>query len=210
LRAEAAGKRLPFHSQEKTMSREYATLSLSALPAGVRLADLAPPAHVTLDDPAIEVMTDLREYRAATIGPERTIDEAHAVMLGRGVRLLFVLDDNRTVAGVITMTDLLGEKPMHFIQERGVKRSDVLVSDMMTPASDLEAVTMADVARMRVGHVVATLTAVRRQHILASEDGGRRIGGVFSTQRIARQLGLDLDTFAVARSFAEIRSALSR
>lgn len=192
------------------MTRNYATLTLAPLAAGSRLADLAPPARVTLDDPAAAVMTDLREYRAATIAPERSIDEAHAVMVGRGVRLLFVLDDARAVAGVITMTDLVGERPVHFMQERKVKRGEVLVSDMMTPAAQLEAIAMADIASMRVGHVVATLKAVRRQHVLASEDGGRRICGVFSTQRIARQLGLDLETMAVARSFAEIEAALAR
>ncbi len=70
------------------MPRDYATLTLSKLAATARLAELAPPARVGLDDPAIAVMTDLREYRAATITPDRNIDEAHAVMLGRGVRLL--------------------------------------------------------------------------------------------------------------------------
>jgi CBS domain-containing protein len=192
------------------MNREYATLSLAPLASGARLAELAAPAHVTLADPAIAVMTDLREYRAATISPERTIVEAHAVMVGRGVRLLFVLDDSRAIVGVITMTDLLGEKPMRFAQERGFLRNEVQVADMMTPATELEAVSMSDVANMRVGHIVATLKAVRRQHILAAEDGGRKVCGVFSTQRIARQLGLDLETIAVAKTFAEVEAALSR
>jgi CBS-domain-containing membrane protein len=192
------------------MNREYSTLTLSRLASGARLAELAAPAHVTLDDPAISVMTDLREYRAATIAPERSIDEAHAVMLGRGVRLLFVLDEDRAVAGVVTMTDLLGERPMHVQQARGIKRGEVLVSDMMTPAAELEAISMADVSRMRVGHIVATVKAVHRQHVLVSEEGGERIIGVFSTQRIARQLGLDLEIIGVARSFAEIEAALAR
>lgn len=192
------------------MPRDYATLTLSKLAATARLAELAPPARVGLDDPAIAVMTDLREYRAATITPDRKIDEAHAVMLGRGVRLLFVLDDNRAVAGVVTLTDLLGERPMHFMQERGLTRGDVLVGDMMTPAAELEAVAISAVKGMRVGHIVATLKAVRRQHVLASDDGGQSICGVFSTQRIARQLGVDLETIGVARSFAEIEAALAR
>ena len=51
------------------------------------------------------------------------------------MRLLFVLDGDRFVVGVITATDLLGEKPMRFVQERGGTRSDILVADIMTPAS---------------------------------------------------------------------------
>ena len=33
---------------------------------------------------------------------------------------------------------------------------------------------------MRVGHIVATLKAVRRQHLMVAEDGGRRVRGLFS------------------------------
>ena len=33
-------------------------------------------------------------------------------MIQRGVRLLLVVDQNRSVLGVITATDILGEKPM--------------------------------------------------------------------------------------------------
>ena len=45
---------------------------------------------------------------------------------------------------------------------------------------------------MRVGHIVATLKAVRRQHLMAADEGGRRVRGLFSTSRIARQLGVEL------------------
>jgi CBS domain-containing protein len=154
-------------------------------------------------------MTDLREARPPPRGPEETIDAAHAIMIRRGVRLLFFNDDG-TVCGVITATDLLGEKPVRFMQARGVSHAEILVEDIMTPASMLEAMSILEVAQMRVGHVVATLKAVGRKHLMVSEENGRRVRGLFSASQVARQLGIEVQTFEVASSFAEVEAALVR
>jgi CBS-domain-containing membrane protein len=190
--------------------RVYSPLALTRLETGARVAEPNAPGRVALDDPAFSVMTDLREVSAATTRPEETIDTAHAVMIRRAVRLLFVLDPDNTVAGVITATDLLGEKPMRFMQARGVSHAEILVEDIMTPASMLEGLSILEVAQMRVGHIVATLKAVGRKHLMVSEDGGRRIRGLFSASQVARQLGMEVQTFEVAKSFAEVEAALVR
>jgi CBS-domain-containing membrane protein len=191
------------------MTREYSALTLASLASGCRVAE-PPFPRVTLDDPALSVMTDLQLVPAATTSAEEPIEEAHRMMMRRGVRLLFVLDRDATVQGVVTATDFLGEKPVRFMQSRGVAHAEIRVGDIMTPAADLEALAYADVAGMRVGHVVATIRAVRRQHVMVSEDGGRRIRGLFSATRIARQLGVELHTTEVARTFADIEAALAR
>lgn len=190
--------------------REYSPLTLALLASGARVAEPMAPGRVTLDDPAFSVMTDLREVSAATTRPEESIDAAHAQMIRRAVRLLFVLDDSGAVAGIITATDLLGDKPVRFMQERGVSHAEILVADIMTPSSMLEALALVDVAQMRVGHIVATLKKVGRKHLTVAEDGGRRVRGLFSASQIARQLGMELQTFEVASSFADIEAALVR
>ena len=192
------------------MTREYSPLTLAPLTAGSRISDATPPKRVTLDDPALSVMTDLQHVSVATTTPEEPIEEAHANMIRRGVRLLFVLDNAGVVQGVITATDLLGEKPMRFTQERRVPHSEIRVADIMTPAAHLEAIKLQDLGSMRVGHVVATMRAVRRQHLMVSESDGRRIRGLFSASQVARQLGVDLQTTEVARTFADIEAALAR
>ncbi len=190
--------------------REYSALNLDLLASGARVAEPQPPGRVTLDDPAFSVMTDLREVRAATTTPGEAMSRAHAQMIQRGVRLLFVLDPQGAIVGVITATDLLGEKPMRFMQSHGVSHAEIQVSDLMTPASMLEAIPMQDVAQMRVGHIVATHKALRRQHLMVAEDGGRRVRGLFSMSQVARQLGLELQTMEVAQTFADIKAALAR
>ena len=190
--------------------REYSALTLTPLRPASRVAEPAPPDRVTLDDPAFPVMTDLREVAAVTPRPDVTMDAAHALMIQRRVRLLFVLGDDGAIAGVITATDLLGEKPMRFMQGRDVAHGEITVADLMTPASMLEALALQDVAQMRVGHIVATHKAVRRQHLMVAEDGGKRVRGLFSASQVARQLGLELQTMEVAQTFADIEAALVR
>jgi len=190
--------------------RVYSPLPHALLAANARVAQPSAPGRVSLDDPAFSVMTDLREVSAATTRPDETIDAAQAVMIRRGVRLLFVIARDGSVAGVITTTDLLGEKPVRFMQSRGVAHADILVEDIMTPASMLEALSLLDVAQMRVGHIVATLKEAGRRHLLVSEDNGRRVRGIFSASQVARQLGMEVQTFEVASSFAEIEAALVR
>jgi len=192
--------------------REYSPLPLSRLALAARLPETELLERVTLDDPAFSVLTDLTQVTPATIGPERSIDHANAMMLERRVRLLFVVGGDRFVSGVITATDLLGEKPMRFVQERGGTRSDVLVSDIMTPFERMDAIDMQDVAQMRVGHIVATLKETARQHavVVDLDAGGRqRLRGLFSLTQIARQLGIALQTTEVARTFSEIEASLT-
>lgn len=190
--------------------REYSSLTLAPLVSGARIAAPHVRGRVGLDDPAFAVMTDLREVSAATTTPGEAMSRAHAQMIQRGVRLLFVLDAEGAIVGVLTATDLLGEKPMRFMQSRGVTHTEIQVGDLMTPASMLEAIPMQDVAQMRVGHIVATHKAVRRQHIMVAEDAGRRVRGLFSVSQVARQLGLELHTMEVAQTFADIEAALVR
>jgi CBS domain-containing protein len=190
--------------------REYSPLPLALLAPGARVTEPAAPGHVTLDDPAFAVMTDLREVHAACTSPEELVDRAQARMIERGVRLLFVLDDDASIVGLITTTDLLGEKPMRVTAARGVTHAELIVADLMTPAARLDSLTFQDVSQMRVGHIVATLKAIRRQHLLVSEAEGKRVRGIFSATQLARQLGMPLQTFEVAQTFADIEAALVR
>jgi len=191
----------------------YTPLSASLLRPGTGFCSptQALPERVGLEDSALDVMTDLTRVSAVVIRPIDNIDEAHQRMVQRGVRLLLVLDHDRTVTGLITATDILGEKPMKVIAQRGCKRDEILVSDIMTPQGRLEVLDMDEVRSARVGHIVATLKASGRQHAMAVERGphGRAtLRGLFSATRIARQLGVAIQTAEVGRTFSEIKSLL--
>jgi hypothetical protein len=205
--------------------REYfAPLGLTGVVEGARLYRPAqkPPERVTLESPALDVMTDLRQVPALTVEPEASIEAANARMMRRGVRLLFVTDPQERVLGLITATDILGEKVVQAMQARGVSKTEVLVPEIMTSREHLDAISMTDVRGAKVGHVLATLRRAGRQHAIVVEapEPTRREGiatllhapavqtvrGLFSMTQIARHLGLQITSPDLAKTFAEVEA----
>jgi len=168
------------------------------------------PERVTLESPALDVMTDLRQVPAVTVEPEASVEGANAKMIRHGVRLLFVTDARHRLLGLITATDILSEKVVQAMQERGVSRTEVLVHEIMTPRSRLEAINLHEVRGAKVGHVLSTLRQSGRQHAMVLEINApsfherlvmlpevgapQTVRGLFSTTQIARQLGLQVQS----------------
>ena len=194
------------------MFREYAPLRWSPLKstAGVAVTRVLQPPRVTLDSPALSVMTDFSLTPAATIVPETGIEHANDYMKRRGVRALLVTDAEGGVVGMLTATDVLGEKPVQLALGREVRLQEIRVADIMTPRGQLELLAYEEVRRARVGHIVATLKEAGRQHFLVAEHSAdeERVRGIFSLTQVARQLGAHLQPNTFAQSFAEIEAAL--
>jgi CBS domain-containing protein len=196
------------------MQREsYTPLAQQSLAGGrIGVPDASGAERVRMDSPALDVMTDLRHVPAATIAAETALRDADHAMRLRAVRLLLVVDSQRQVVGVITAADLLGERPIRVAQERGGRIDDLTVANLMTPLAAMEAVSLSDVARSDVGHVMATLRRSGRQHALVLErgvDDQDMIRGIFSAAQIARQLGVPMEGSEIARNFAEIEAAIA-
>ena len=192
------------------MERQYEALPLRGLGAGAgfRRPTQGPAGRITLESPALDAMTDFLRATPATIRPQAPLSGANQFMITRGVRLLLVVDDHEDVIGLITATDILGERSMQVAIERGQRRDDLSVADVMTPAADVEVIALADVEASRVGHVLETLRRLGRQHALVA-DADNMVRGIFSISQIARQLGVALPTGgSVARTFSEIEAAL--
>jgi len=192
------------------MEREFDPLAIRELGAGAgfRRPTHAQAARVTPDSPALQAMTDLARVSPATIRPQAPLAGANQYMITRRVRLLLVVDERDTVLGLITATDLLGERPMQVASERSLRRDELSVADVMTPAAQVEVLALADVEASRVGHVLETLRRLGRQHALVADDQNT-VCGIFSISQIARQLGVTLAAGgSVARTFSEIEAAL--
>ena len=197
------------------MIKEYSPLPIVHLKTGSSF--LRPvqtlPELVKLSDPAISVMTDLTKVSVVSVRARTSMDKANAKMIRYGVRLLLVLDDNDQVAGLLTATDILGEKPMRYLQNMGGTHADIMVRDIMTTQRELEALKIEDVKNARVVEIVATLKKSHRQHALVvaeGADGKQAVCGLFSITQIARQLGAQVQSFELARTFAEIDAVISR
>ena len=64
-----------------------------------------------------------------------------------------------------------------------------------------------------MGNRVATLKVLSQQHGLVAETDARTqrqlVRGGFSATQLRRQLGIEIQTFEIARTFAEIGAALA-
>jgi CBS domain containing-hemolysin-like protein len=191
----------------------YKPLSFRKLKSGASFH--RPNAHkvVEVGSPAIEVMTDLQCVAAATTVLDATLAQATQAMVARSVRLLLVVDPVGEILGLITARDTMGDRPIKYIQEHGGKHADLKVRDVMTPIENIEVLSMTEVERASVGHIVATLENVGRQHAMVVDvdrlSGEETVRGIFSITQIGRQLGIPLQTFEVARTFADIKQLLA-
>ena len=192
------------------MADKFATFSHIRLKPGTSFARPPElPRLVHLDSPALEVMTDFQVVHAVTIGPEVLIDVALETMKTRGVRLLLVTGEDDYILGLITAKDIQGEKPIKIAQASRIPHSAITVEAVMTPRSSIEVLNMLSVRNAQVGHIVATLQELARQHALVVEvEPGTKaqcVRGIFSTTQISKQLNVNAaEVVTRASSLAEI------
>lgn len=169
---------------------------------------------VTLDSPAVSVMTDLSRVKAATVHPSTQLRQAEQAMIYLGVRMLFVVNEMPQVEGLVTTTDLRGDRQMRLVHERSLHWDELIVADVMTELSMLDAIPFAAMRSASVGDLVATLKRFGRNHLLVVEAGEgetpqQRVRGVISRSQIERQTGQAIDITPIATTFAEIERALA-
>lgn len=184
------------------------------LEPGTVLAQSGPSnsSAVDLQSPALSVMTDLTQVKAATTHPSTTLRQAEQIMIYQGVRMLFVVTDMPTIEGLITVTDLHGDTQMRAVHERGVRYDELCVGDVMTELTLLDAIGHDRMKSATVGDAIATLKQHGRDHLLVVESvtgqATRRVRGVISRSQIERQLGRAIEMTPIASSFSEIERAL--
>lgn len=196
------------------MTATYHKLSHKLLSPGTSIYGNRPveSASVTLKDSAESVFTDFKYIRPFSISATATIDQVNDKMIACGVRLLFVSDSGGILQGLVTYTDVFGEKPVNYIKEHGGKREEILAQDIMTPLAQLEALDESDVRKASVGDIVETIRSAGRQHMLVNEaqqDGGQLITGIFSSTHIEKLLGMKIELSSRANTFADLERALT-
>lgn len=156
---------------------------------------------------ALEAMTDFVEVEPVCVADEMEVDRARQVMLQHGVHLLFALDRQQRLSGVITAACLADLDVLAFAERSGQPRDSVPIRAVMQPMSEVKALPYEQVGRSRVGDLMLTLRAHGVRHLLVIDHGLvglRRIRGIISASDIARLLRLGFDVLVEARSFADI------
>ena len=193
------------------MSR-YQAIPLGALRIGAVCRQPSTYSLVQLDSPAIDVMTDFQTTTPAMIRPDATVSQATSIMVSRGLRFLFVVNDDADDC-VVTARDLTGDRATRAIREKGGNVGELKVDLIMTAQSDMQAMPIEAVMPAKVGDILETLRRVGRQHAIVTEkhagSGVDLVRGIFSATHIGRRLGVPVASFEVAKTFDEIHAALA-
>lgn len=154
---------------------------------------------LALHDPARRIMVDFAVVAPVVCSAEVRINDALALMKAAGVRALLVLRD-AIIVGLITSSDIQGEKPVRFLQgddcvHERCHHEDIEVADIMTPVEQLQAVSLHAMDTARVGDLFETFRQVGHTHMLVidSDDCGQdlTVRGLLSLSDIERHLGMD-------------------
>lgn len=153
------------------------------------------PWQVELTDPAASVMTDFNVRALFKVSAEDTIDEALQKMKVAGLRIGFVVDGTSDkILGMITSYDIMGEKPMRYLQsvgfaDRGVTHKDIKVKDIMEKVEDWVSVEMKNVDTVNVQALLDVFQKTGRTHlpVIDSHEGKEHhLRGLFSSAKVLR------------------------
>ncbi|MBA2652054.1 MAG: CBS domain-containing protein [Tatlockia sp.] len=160
--------------------------------------------EITLDSRALDIFTDFKKTEPLTIEQSIDIVTAEDLMKKTHVKLKLVLDHGN-FAGMLAYEDLISEKAIALANH--MPRSEILVNEIMTPRSSLEAIEYKDVKRAKIKDIVETLKNEGRQHFLVIDGEERYIRGIFSAADIARRLRVPININRVS-TFVDIYKAL--
>jgi CBS domain-containing protein len=153
------------------------------------------PWRVDLAEPATTVMTDFRERSLFKFDAFDKVDDALQRMKHAGLRAAFVMDkESERVVGMITAYDILGEKPLRYIESlgaagRGMARRDLRVADIMEKTESWTAVELRDIEQATVQSVLEAMKGGNLTHlpVMETAHGGKaRLRGLFSWSKVLR------------------------
>jgi hypothetical protein len=130
----------------------------------------------------------------ATISPDAPIDVAINEMRIRHQPMLIV-QDKEQVVGLISFEDLVSERPLRMIQEKGLTRAEITVDLLMSTCDQVLTIDSRKLRHALVGHILKTIKDHSAYYILVikkQRHGKHVIKGLFSASQIGRQLHLDL------------------
>jgi CBS-domain-containing membrane protein len=169
-------------------------------------------APISLNSPAIDVITDFLKVKPISISQETQVDEALEWMKNQHVRLLFATGVDNLFSGVVTARDIMGSRVMSYMQTHGLPREYVLVKHVMIPKEQLLALTYEQLKYSKIGDVMLTLKDSGEQHIVVIDESlaqVKRIRGIISASDVSRKLKIGFEIMYEAKSFAEIERVVT-
>ncbi len=195
------------------MTKNYAPIPQMVItqPTAITQPSHCYVAEIHEDSSAFKVMSDLKLAAPAATSDTSSVKHANQQMIDRAVRMLLVVDDMQQLIGLITNTDLLGEKPHKHMQDHRCSTHDIQVKDLMTPIDGIKVLDYSDIERAKVGDIIATLKQNGHEHVLIADyqdDGTLSICGIFSLSHINQMMNSQIAASSALNFVRENRQPL--
>ncbi len=178
------------------MLGDYKSLAINIMPVATQLSiPKQRTKKVAMEDSAEQVMTDLNCVCAITIAAGSGLHDAEYKMKNKQVKMLFVVDHNDYVIGILSFRDISGQRIADAEKELGIPASEMCILDIMTGIDIIEVIDYSLLSESKVGNIVETLRQLNRQHILVLQNNNniKQIRGIFSARQIEKQLEIELN-----------------
>jgi CBS domain containing-hemolysin-like protein len=182
------------------------TLQLIPLDNALHLDQPKEKEPLTLRSPALSFFTDFTQVTPLVIDSDTSAVDTLQTMKKTHVRLKLVINQSDEVVGIVSADDLKERKIIQKMN-KGDKRQDVSVKELMIPTEKLKVLSYEEIANCNISAIIDTLKSLGQQHCLVVDKQSNTIRGLFSVSDISRKLYISIDIYD-APSFLKLAVAL--
>ncbi len=162
---------------------------------------------VSLDEPALNFLTDFTYAEPAVIEFDICALEVKKMMLQSHTKMKFVVDHNEKLLGIVSLTEL---SDLALIKKTNKvnQRETIPVTEMMIPKHELMAFDYEELKSASINDVIGALKDSGQHHCLVLDRGTHKIRGIFSASELSKLLHVPINIKAPS-SFYNLFVALA-
>ena len=156
----------------------------------------------------MELMSDFAHSIPPMIEASTSVEEADHLMRREHCTYKIVIGNEEEFRGIVTLLDIHSSATMRATTSTGLSRSELSVTEVMVPRSELHALRFSKFERANVRDILGLLQSLGERFLLVIDDDTGSLRGLVSFRSVTRRLALPNMPFKPARTFAEIQTAL--
>jgi CBS domain-containing protein len=165
--------------------------------------------ELTLQSPAMEVLTDFTRQQPLMLEQNTSIDDAREIMRRTHTKAFLVIDAQESFRGLISLDDLVSEKVMTKMGVSRLRRDELTVEFVMTPRNRLQAIEFKVFQLATIGDVLARMQKYGEHYMIVVETRSESIRGIVSAHGIARRMHTPVVINERAILFSDIYKAMA-
>ncbi|KAF7775214.1 hypothetical protein PCIT_a1352 [Pseudoalteromonas citrea] len=163
---------------------------------------------LTLESAAYDAMHGFDLTPPDIIDGNTTLNDALLILNKMHMRTCFVVNENNVFQGIISKARLSSSYVLKVAAKLGLKREDLMVSDVMITLAQLHTVPRNMVEHSYVGDILQTMQSAGHEFLLVMDKPNNVLCGFFDLISLAKQVACPIRQAKLAGTFSEIFDSL--